>query len=529
MSDPLKKTFDYLARSKNPRSLNILKSALDLEEPALELAVGAILKRNNTHTHVELLYRYKSLSEKSRLLIEQNCLRLKTAIESALIQGGPARREVVLSLILAKERFEHLQSLLKIMVEEGGSASSITPGFRQMINRLFDHCCPFSESRKTGKYLQNATKIQASLLTSLDAAWSGIEDRETLELIWEAIFTLGTTESAVVKKLLEQAKEDVRDAAWGILATSTQPGVMQLLCDFLDNSASPKRVFEIVQQRTNPEFIIHLLRWLPDPMNANLKKNLRQFTSLEWLSPSEEKFDLLPPGVQDSLARFVEALGLSSEEKVLIHEWMIRHGGLEARLAATDALASGGQETVQEMLYESLDSDDSEIQAWATGQLRDRGVPEAVTLLVDRLDSPIEEVREAAREELHSFDLYQMLEMFEDVSDDVCHQAGELIQKIDPLTIRKLNVELRNPIQGRRIRAARGAFAMGLHLQVLPALISLLQDEDDMVRRVIAEILGHVANPEVVSSLEAIISDPNPRVREIAEQSLTRIQRNKTH
>ena len=181
------------------------------------------------------------------------------------------------------------------------------------------------------------------------------------------------------------------------------------------------------------------------------------------------------------------------------------------------------------MLYESLDSDDSEIQAWATGQLRGRGVPEAVNLLVDRLDSPIEEVREAARDELHSFDLYQMLEMFEDVSDNACHQAGELIQKIDPLTIRKLNAELRNPIQGRRIRAARGAFAMGLHLQVLPAFIALLQDEDDMVRRVVVEILGHVANPEVVSSLEAIISDPNPRVREIAEQSLTRIQRIKTH
>ncbi|GAB4151097.1 MAG: hypothetical protein Tsb009_26320 [Planctomycetaceae bacterium] len=524
MSNPLLKTVEFLANSRNPKAFEVLVAALDLEGPAQDLVVETILKRNHSRAHIEVLNRLESIGEQSRALVEENSVRLAPAIQQVLLNGTSTQQAAVADLILATERFEHLESLLKLLVGVNReSAPWLAPAFEQLTNLLFDHCRPFSDARKTGKYLRHAAQVQTNMLNSLDQAWRKVEDRETLELLWETILVLGTTENAAVKKLLEQAKEDVREAAWEILTISTRPGVMQLLCDFLGHASPPRTVFRIVGQRSDPEFISFLLRWLPDPLTPKQQKNLEAIDSVTWLNGTNDKLPELPPGLHESLVRFVGALGLQRDEKIRIFEWLIHNGSLEARLAATDALASQGKETVQEMLYESLESDDEEVQAWATGQLRQQGVPQAVPLLLDRLDSPLEDVREAAREELHSFNLYQMLELFEDVSHKACLEAGEVIQKIDPLTIRKLNAELRNPIQRRRLRAIRGAFAMGLHTQVVPTLISLLHDEDEIVRRAAIDVLSHVAEPDVISALTSLRDDPSPRIRDHVERGLKRL------
>ena len=68
-------------------------------------------------------------------------------------------------------------------------------------------------------------------------------------------------------------------------------------------------------------------------------------------------------------------LDWEQDERLAIYEWLIRHGSIDARHAATEALANMRQGVVQSVLYESLDSDDAELQAWATGQLREQIPP----------------------------------------------------------------------------------------------------------------------------------------------------------
>jgi HEAT repeat protein len=188
-------------------------------------------------------------------------------------------------------------------------------------------------------------------------------------------------------------------------------------------------------------------------------------------------------------------------------------------------LESAEPACVRGILFDSLDSEEEDVQAWATSQLRAQGVPEALKLLIERLDSPLAAVREAARGELNSFNLDLLLSIFDHLDPKVCAQAGRLVQKIDPDCHQKLVAELNNPIRRRRIRAARAARQLGLAHEVQSSLLMMLSDADTQVRRTAAEVLADLPNAEVVAGLSALLNDQSPRVREAAEQSLEAIHK----
>ena len=85
----------------------------------------------------------------------------------------------------------------------------------------------------------------------------------------------------------------------------------------------------------------------------------------------------------------------------------------EAAGRRAEILETISPESVRGGLIGSLDSENEDVQVWATSQLRSQGVPEAIRLLIERLDSPLPAVREAAGQELGSFDLSMVLNLFE--------------------------------------------------------------------------------------------------------------------
>ena len=91
------------------------------------------------------------------------------------------------------------------------------------------------------------------------------------------------------------------------------------------------------------------------------------------------------------------------------------------------------------MIEDGLDSDDEEVQAWATCHCGPNGFPEAFTKLIERLDSPMAQVQQAARDELEDFNLRRILTLYDLLDAQTCRLAGILIQKIDPDTLEKLS------------------------------------------------------------------------------------------
>ena len=197
---------------------------------------------------------------------------------------------------------------------------------------------------------------------------------------------------------------------------------------------------------------------------------------------------------------------------------------MQGRLAAGAVLETAEPSCVRGILFDSLDSEDEDVQAWATSQLRAQGVPEALRLLIERLDSPLTAVREAARDELQSFNLELLLNIFDHLDPAVSRRAGALVQKIDPDCHQKLVTELTQPVRRRRIRAALAARQLGLAHEVQGCLVMMLSDADTQVRRTAAEVLGDIPNAEVVAGLTVLLNDSSPRVREAAERSLEEIR-----
>jgi HEAT repeat protein len=145
-------------------------------------------------------------------------------------------------------------------------------------------------------------------------------------------------------------------------------------------------------------------------------------------------------------------------------------------------------------------------------------------LLLERIDSPLAEVREAARRELAGFDIYRALEIFGHLDLSMQKAVGNLVQKIDPDTPHKLRNEILHAIRSKRIRAARAAVSMNLQMQLADAFLVMARDSDNHVRRTATEVLGTIRSREAVELLLELTHDPSPRVRDAAVVAVAGLQ-----
>ena len=99
-------------------------------------------------------------------------------------------------------------------------------------------------------------------------------------------------------------------------------------------------------------------------------------------------------------------------------------------------------------------------------------------------------------------------------------QAGQLIRKVDAGCVAKLAGMIAGPVQRQRIAAARAAVRLGMAEDLRGALLELLTDPDNVIRRLGVELLAEDRSPEVVEALREMKSDPSPRVRLAAGRAL---------
>ena len=376
-------------------------------------------------------------------------------------------------------------------------------------------------AQQADRYLRNVSQTKHNVLTGFDRALSHFDELSHTRDVVEAVLILGDADNFAVQKSLVKGNADCRRLTGEMLLQSKHHGVMQLVLEFMSKNYPPPKVFEVMTQRSDAEFVAHLLRWLPNRLTAQQQKNFQQIESVAWIDPDRLTLETIAPSLQPALVNFVTVSGLPFDVKMKVHEWVVRHGTPEGRLAASNVLDSMDQSMAQEIVTGGLESEDEDIQAWATHQLRSQNVPEAIGLLVERLDSPMPAVRAAARDELQGFDISIMLDHFEKISPAVCLRAAQLIRKIDLDCVDKLRKELDSPIRRRKIQAARASVALGMHAELVPALIALLADTNPVVRRTGINSLATIRTAETIEALSGMLKDENERVRDEAVRVLT--------
>lgn len=529
MPDPLARTFDVLATAKSLAAVDLLIATLDSKRPAIqERGVAASLRRAATRCQTEVIRRLPKLSPGGRKLLEEQGPRLSGTLRQCLLHGDTELRTNGLAIVKTMDCYDQVSALLSILEQRDDPfQEAACQTLQELVNRLFEQLHLSAGRKASDRSVRNIPQARQTTLTALEAGCNRFADLAYPREVIESILVLGEPDSNAVRKACLQSVPACREMAADVLTTSTHPGVMRLLMEFMGQNYPNIKAFEAFEKRYDPEFVFYVLRSFPKRLSENQQKNFKQLTRIAWIADELLPLSEVPTGLHESLSAFVQATGMNLDEKIEVQKWLLLNGSMAGRQAATQILETIAPESVRGILFGSLDSQDADVQVWATGQLRSQGVPEAIRLLIERLDSPVPAVREAAREELASFDLSRVLDLFEHLDRNVCLRVGALLRKIDPGCTQKLMEELKQPIRRRRIRAARAAEALGLASDVEPGLLAMLFDEDSIVRRIAAELLVCVPSPEVIVGLTALLQDSSPRVRDAAERSLAEIGRSR--
>jgi len=175
---------------------------------------------------------------------------------------------------------------------------------------------------------------------------------------------------------------------------------------------------------------------------------------------------------------------------------------------------------VNTLVLKALRDEDPHTKAHALGQLRRRGIPGALTTLIEALDSPLRPVNEAARANLEEFSFRRFLPAFELLEEDVRRTTGGLVRKVDLTTAAQLREEMESPQGKRRMRALKVVMSLDMVAEMQADVIARAADEDHLVRVEAVRALAMAHSLDALATLQDLQSDSSFAVREAVAAAL---------
>lgn len=513
MADPLSKTFSFLTRSGNPIAGRLLLRSLRVNsKPVQRLAVEAILRRGEPDSQRELIRAYPSFEPDLQTILDDAHSSLFTVVRDVLRGTDRPLRHAALEFVRTALAYPHVECLLRLMLEGGGTAETAFDALTQIVDRLEEQSF---ENRTTER---SATRIREQTAEKIHSWLPRFRTAARLPDLIDDVLVLASAESRVIRNLLIEAEPDLVQASWHRLETGTHRGLIRQLFALLDRESFTDRAAAILQRRDEPDFVVQMLRAV-SPRDLR-SRGMRQLTRFAWLNVDSPDLDWVPDDGHATIVHLVDATGMTTDGKFRLYRWMITNGSLPGRLAASALLAETDPDAIESAVYDGLKSEDVAIQAWATSRLRDRPTPEAFTKLIRQLDNADETVRRVARDEFNGFDAELLLELFDELSPHICRRVGALAEKIDHGTIDELIAYLQHPIRRKRVTAMRAICAMGFQRRAEDELLDLLQDDDYVVRRSAIDALQACNSAQVDRGLAMLLGDDDPRIRNAVHRNL---------
>ncbi len=517
MTQAISLTMRALATSRSEHALPVLLKALDVPDPRVQVAaVDAIVEHSSSRAQIDLLRQYAQLSTPAQEQLVRQTNKLTGPLRQCLTTRGDASIDV-LTILEAGSTGHQLPLVAQCLCQYPQHVDERTIDvFRVLVDRVHDHL----RAKTTDPLYMQAASVREASLAMMKLSSDQLSKLPHRDAVVEAILILGRPNDESVQCLLNRDGSETRQLVYNFFQTSTHPGVMELALQYLNTARPPLKIFEILQQRSDPEFIAAVLRWLPKRPTTMQSRNLHQIESLPWLKSPDEILPLLPEALQPTLLLLLSHVSVGDLVKERVREWILRNGTFEARNLVLSAAVPVSGESVREILIDALDSEEPESTAWALTQVRQQRLPDALERLVSGLDSSEDVVRDVAREELSDFGLERVLASHDRFDEDHAKQVGQLVLKIDPQATEQLANEFYHPIRQRRLRAIAGSVSLGLNWHVLPTLLKLLDDTDELIRRAVVETLAEMPTKPVIVQLQQHRNDKNIRVREAIESAL---------
>lgn len=529
---PLDVTFGFLATATDEAADLLLRAALDL--PAVRgRAALALLKRGSTAGLLEIVRRVAQFEAAELQALRQHGGAIARVVRPLLDGRDAADRQLAREATGRLELYPLLAQVIDLLARgDAPDSSELMTLATRLCHHLYGLLNPHDgptaavqpAAGQTDAHLADAEQLRRQAVAALARGCLALEAHRA-EPLAECLLMLGRPADAPIRQVFQEAGPPLARCLERTLLDSRHPGVMRFVTDALTENYAPRAAFEAFARRADARFAAQVLQSWPAVLTPIHAENLRAVHEAAWLNPGGPALAELPEALQPRLAGVVGALGLNDDQRLAVLEWMVRHGGDAARLAACDLLSVLESQKVQDVVLESLEAREAAVQAWATAQLRSLEVPKAMELLLERLGSPVPEVREAARAELGDFRMARVLEIFGQVPPRSYAAVARLVRTIDPCAAETLRHELTSSTPRRAVRAARVAQALGFHTDVAEALVALSRADESVVRRSVVEVLAEVADDAALAALIERLRDPSPRVRQAAAEAVRRWHR----
>lgn len=432
-----------------------------------------------------------------------------------------ATRLSAIEFIRRTANFSEFGCLLDLLeADEPRIPETALAAVRDLTDRMVTRLHQGDESVLSQFDEQAVRSHRSTAMHSLSSRTQTLADRTNPLPVLRALLTIGCPEDKAIQNVLCRRDSPAQAAAVKLLAEESCAPFFELICEFLATHAPPAVIFDVIRSRDDLEFVLHLLNWLPDSPSAFLKRNLGRLRELSWLHGDSSVIRALPDTVHDRLVILINFVPLDRDTKNYLKAWIVRQSGGKGRAAASDVLKTLPVDEVKNILQEALTHDDPEVEAWATSSLRSQKQPNTFEELLQRLDQNLDVVRDAARDELDSFDVNRVLQLFSRLSPSQGRQCGQTLLKINPNVPAELTREMSHPFRQRRIRAIKATETLGLFDEVGSSVLEALSDPEPTVCCAAIETLGRNPFHGSIEAIQVKTTDESRSVRNAAVKAL---------
>lgn len=517
----LQATIETLSSTSNEAANAVLLEALDGRDRRVrEAALEAILNRRNSTSQDALLDRWDQMSERwKEKIASQKSARLAGAVRDAVLSQDPQQQSNGCDAVLWLREYDLIPTLINASVDASNPQSDLTASTLLLL------CEQLQEEVAAPRDYRNRrdpNKIRDASVVALEAAVQKFDEHKRPEIV-ESFLLLARKENSTLRSLLEDASRRVSEVVGDLLATSTRPGVTRLLMEYLEDKRPPAAALQLLSKRSDIPFVRKLLKSIGDRnLAGTVSRNAKKISQIDWLNAEVDLLPALNDGEQAAAVKFVSATHVPEDDKLALLRRTLESGKPGGRRAAAIALPAFQGVEANQLAREALEDHDPEVQATIIRQLRERGVPGAVGRLVLLVDSPHEEVRNAAQECLAEFSFQRYISAFDMLEESVRWSTGDLVRKIDPNTVEELAEELQSSSRMRKLRALKAAPMVVAVDELRNLLIEALGDDDPYARAEAVVALSHSESPSIEQLIREASRDEHVVVREAAEEALQR-------
>jgi hypothetical protein len=519
VSQALATTFQILRETDNEAASRVLIPALDGRFSGIrDRALETLLKRRNSLGHLEILRRLHTLDEPWRRTVQANHSRMLPALREAVISSDC---QLCINGCNAAVSFRQYDLVPAILIALENPANPNAAVVSEALLGLTAQICEAITAAPEDADRREAQAIRRRVVAALELSVGRFARHRRREIV-EAFVLLTYRDNAVLRQVLQDPYHPAFVVLVDMLSKCPNGEVISLLLSYLDHPQPPSAVLSIIAKRSDPQFIMTLLRKIGHEGPPVVVQNLRRIESMPWIHGDAARLDALDDFCQAAAVRLATTVGIPRVQALSLVEYVLLRGKTGARRAAAEAFEQFRGADANLVALQSLDDGDPVVQARILQQLRGRGIPGALARLIEAVDSPHEVVRDTACKCLAEFSFDRYVKSFDLLDDEIRASNGELVRKVDPHASVLLRAELTSAVRTRRLRGLAVARALRLVAETEDAISAMLRDPDHLIRAEAAATLGESGSAAAAQALADALADRDPIVRDAVERSLRR-------